>query len=121
MLYSVLIYAVDGVFDRLPAEEQSSYIAKHAAVQEKLKANGTYRGAARLMPAATAVTVKSQGDKVLVTDGPFAETKEQFAGFYVLEADTMDEAIEAAKMLPQGIAQMEVRPIHWASGVFQGS
>jgi hypothetical protein len=115
MLYSVLIYAVEGVFERLSEEEQGEALAKHVALQEQLKASDRFRGAVRLMPASTAMTVKTQGEKTIVLDGPFAETKEQIGGFYMFEADTIDEAIEAAKMLPQGIAKMEVRPVFWAS------
>lgn len=115
MLYSVLIYADDGVFERLSEAEQEAALVKHRALQEKLKASDKFKGAVRLMPASTAVTVKSHGDQTIVLDGPYAETKEQIGGFYMFEADSMDEAIEAAKMLPQGIARMEVRPVFWTS------
>lgn len=115
MLYSILIYSVDGVFERLPKAEQEMYVGQHRVLQEKLKEDGSFRGASRLMPSGTAMTVKKQGESVVVTDGPFAETKEQFVGFYLLEVDTMEEALEAAKALPQGIASMEVRPVMWMS------
>lgn len=115
MLYSILIYAVDGVFERLPEAEKAAYMEQHKALQEKLKANGSFRGASRLMPPGTAMTVKQQGDAVVVMDGPFAETKEQLAGFYLVDVESMEEALEAAKALPQEIAQMEVRPVMWMS------
>lgn len=113
MLYTVLIYGVDGVFDRLPKESQDAHLAKHGALQAKLKGKGTYVSAARLMGPGTAMTVKQQGEAVTVTDGPFAETKEQLLGFYLIEVDSMEEALEAAKGLPADVASMEVRPVMW--------
>jgi hypothetical protein len=72
---------------------------------------------AKLMGTTSAVTVRgrpgSQDDAVLVTDGPFAETKEQLLGFYMIECETIDEAIEAAKMLPKNIGTYEIRPAGW--------
>ena len=113
MLYTVLIYGVDGVFDRLPADEQEAHTQVHRDLQEKLTANGTFRSAIRLMPPSTAMSVKGQGDRVVVTDGPYAETKEQLLGFYLIETDTLEETLEAARDLCQGIANMEVRPVNW--------
>lgn len=113
MLYTVLIYGVDGVFERLPEAERAKHLAKHVGLQDKLKGDGTYVSAARLMGPGTAMTVKQEGEGVTVTDGPFAETKEQVLGFYLIDVDSMEEALEAAKMLPAGVASMEVRPVHW--------
>lgn len=113
MLYSILIYGEDGVFDRLPEAEQSKYMDMHISAQATMKANGSYRGAIRLMPPTTAVTVKQQAGVVNVLDGPFAETKEQIVGFYLVEMDSIEAATEMAKLLPQGVANMEVRPVHW--------
>lgn len=113
MLYTVLIYGVDGVFERLPKEHQEAHLAKHVALQEKLKGNGTYVSAARLMGPGTSMTVQQNGEAVAVTDGPFAETKEQLLGFYLIDVETMEEALEAAKGLPAEVASMEVRPVMW--------
>lgn len=113
MLYTVLIYGVEGLFDRLPAEEQEAHMETHRKLQAKLKADGSYRGASRLMPPGTAMTVGEQGGSVVITDGPFAETKEQLLGFYLVDVETMEEALDVAKALPLGVARMEVRPVSW--------
>ena len=95
MLYSVLIYGVDGVFDRLPPDEQEALMDKHRALQQLHRDKGTLGPVAKLMGPAAAVTVRRDGDTVQVVDGPFAETKEQLLGFYVLDCETIEEAIEA--------------------------
>lgn len=115
MLYSILIYGVEGVFDRLPENEQSEMLAKHQAVQDDLTSRGILGPVAKLMETASAVSVRAQGSSILVTDGPFAETKEQLLGIYMIECATIDEAIEAVKALPQGISAYEIRPVAWAN------
>jgi hypothetical protein len=117
MLYTVLIYTVEGVFDRLPPDEPEAVLAKHRALQEKLSSRGVLGPVAKLMGAASAVTVRADGESVLVTDGPYAETKEHLLGFYMIECACIEEAIEAAKALPQGVASYEVRPVSWANPV----
>ncbi|WP_421724302.1 YciI family protein [Bauldia sp.] len=119
MLYTILIYGVPGVFARLPDDEQEAHLAVHRAVQQDLSEKDVYRGAIRLMEPSTAMNVSGQGDIVTVLDGPFAETKEQVLGLYLVECDTMDEALAAAKALPQGVAHYEVRPVNWAGGLQQ--
>ncbi len=113
MLYSILIFGEDGAFDRLSEEEQVAKMSQHYALQDRL-ANGKQNGpAAKLHATATAVSISEQGGVPVVTDGPFVETKEQLLGFYTMECDTIEEAIEAAKLLPLDIASVEVRPISW--------
>lgn len=116
MHYSILIYAVDGIFERLTEEQQEAALQKHRDLQAKLTEEGRLGAVAKLMATSAAMTVRSQGQSVVVLDGPFAETKEQLLGFYVVECDSIEDAIEAAKQLPQGIAAMEVRPIAWLGG-----
>ena len=72
---------------------------------------GALRGGAELQPTTTATTVRVRGGEVLLTDGPFAETKEQLAGYYVIEGESLDEAIELAAQVP-GAAHgtIEIRP-----------
>lgn len=117
MLYSVLIFGVEGVAERLPPEEHEALLDMHRALQEKLQAEGTYRGSVQLMPPSTAMTVANKGSGVTVLDGPFAESKEQILGLYLIECDTVEEALEAAKSLPLGVATMEVRPVRWTGGL----
>jgi len=116
MLYSVLIYAVDGLFERLPEAEREAYMEQHYALQRRHEETGTLGPVAKLMGPASAVTVTRRADTVQVVDGPYAETKEQLLGFYVIDCETIEEAIEAAKALPADIATYEVRPIQWAGG-----
>jgi hypothetical protein len=117
MLFTILIYGVDGLAERLPPEERESLLGKHRDLQAKLQAEGKYRGAVQLMPPSTALNVQDRGSGVRVLDGPFAESKEQVLGFYLIECETIEEALEAAKALPQRVAHMEVRPVSWAGGL----
>jgi hypothetical protein len=86
--------------------------AECAAWGETLQASGRYLAAEALQPVDTARTVRVRGGQVSVTDGPFAETKEQLAGFYLVEAGDMDEAVEIARRIPPArVGSIEVRPI----------
>lgn len=114
MLFTILIYGAEGLFERLSPEEQQAVMQKHYDLQAKLRREGKYRGSVKLMPPSTAMNLQDKGNGLRVLDGPFAESKEQILGFYLVECETMEEALEAAKALPQGIAQMEVRPVNWA-------
>ena len=116
MMYSILIYGVDGVFDRLPAAEQEARMQQHRDLQAELAAKDALGPVVKLMSPTSAITVRQQGDSTVVLDGPFAETKEQFLGLYMVECDSIDEAIAAAKKLPQDISSYEIRPVDWAGG-----
>jgi hypothetical protein len=109
MQYALLIYYEPGITDALSADEQE---AVHREYME-LKELPGMRGGASLYPVETATTVRIIDNAVLVTDGPFADTKEIFAGFYLLEADDLDQATEIAARIPAvrlGGA-VEIRPI----------
>ena len=99
MHYSILIYSEEGLFDRLSKDEQEAVLQKHRDLQTALTKDGKLGPVAKLMGTATAMTVGTQGQSVVVLDGPFAETKEQLLGFYIVECDKIEEAIEAAKQL----------------------
>ena len=109
MQYALLIYYKPGITDALGAEEAE---AVHREYLELKKLPGIVGGAA-LHPVETATTVRVQEQHVLITDGPFADTKEIFAGFYLLEADDLDQATEIAARIPaarQG-GSVEIRPV----------
>lgn len=75
------------------------------------------------MPVNNAVTLKPSKGKdaePLIVDGPFAETKERFMGFYVIDCETLDEALDQARMLASPYHSIEVRPVAWAGGIFEG-
>ena len=113
MLYSILIYDSEAVVDALTPEEEARRLEKHQALQKQLRASGELGPVARLMPTTAAVTLRRGTATSLTVDGPFAETKEQLVGFYLLEADSLDGAVEAARSLPLDTGCLEVRPIGW--------
>ncbi len=112
MLYSILCYESEAVAAGRTRQEDEAMMARLLKVQEKLKAEGKLGPVARLLPTTTATHIRA-GRNPAVVDGPFAETKEQLLGFYLLNCATLDEAIEAAKLLgrekPHGT--LEIRPV----------
>jgi len=92
------------------------------AFGESLRASGHYVAAEALQPAETATAVRVRAGKVAVTDGPFAETKEQLAGFYLIEASDLDEALRVAAEIPPARAgTIEVRPVRQLSAQQPGA
>ncbi len=116
MYYALLIYGVEGVYDRLPEADKEHIMKKHSDLQSALSDAGKLGPVVRLIGTSSAMTVSRQGESLAVTDGPFAETKEALLGLYVVEADTIEEALAYAKRLPAKIGSVEVRPIGWAGG-----
>ena len=115
MRYIFLIYSQE-VPDGLSPEELGGVQRAHGAVMEGTAQKGVLRGVEALKPTTTATTVRMKNGAAITTDGPFAETKEQLAGFYVIECQNLDEAIEWAKQIPTackgGNGCIEIRPIH---------
>ena len=105
--YMCLIYEADGATDG--AED---VMPAYDAFAQEISANGVMRGANRLRPASSATTVRIRGGKTSTTDGPFAETKEQLGGYFILECKDLDEAISYAAKIPSArFGSVEVRPI----------
>jgi len=113
MRYMLLIYSQED--SSVTNQELAEVAAKHASLLEESARRGVLRAADPLAPSATATTVRVEDGKVLVTDGPFAETKEQLAGYYILDCRDLDEAVEWAAKIPtscQGApGYVEVRPL----------
>jgi len=113
MLYAILCYHSEKLVGAWTKEEDAATMARLAVVRDKLRSRNKLGPVARLMPTHAAKTVKKDREPALVIDGPFAETKEQLLGFYVLDCESMEEAIEAALELgranPGGA--YEIRPI----------
>jgi hypothetical protein len=113
MLYAILCYHSEDVVCSWSKEEDDAVMAKLAVVQEKLTKQGKLGPVARLMPTTAATTLRKEGEPPLVIDGPFAETKEQLLGFYIIDCATLDEALEIARDLgranPGGA--YEIRPV----------
>ncbi len=109
MKYALLIYDRPGTYDKLGDDERDAVFGEYFAISE---APGVF-GGAQLQPVETATTVRVDGGRTLTTDGPFADTKEIFGGFYLLEADDLDAAIDVAARLPAARmgGAIEVRPI----------
>ncbi|WP_421782513.1 YciI family protein [Kiloniella litopenaei] len=118
MLYSFLIYSAEGIHGRLSPEEQKIALEQHHLLQKKLDERGNF-ATARLMSVSNAVTLKPKADqdqKTLVTDGPFADTKEQFVGFYLADFPNLDDAIAMADVISTPYHSIEVRPVLWSGG-----
>ena len=111
MLYAILCYHDENVVSAWSKAEEDAVLAKRALVTDKLAAAGRHGPAARLMPTTAAVTLR-MGSEPVVLDGPFAETKEQLLGLYVLDFASLDEAIETVREIGRGeTAKLEIRPL----------
>ncbi len=115
MRYMLLIYSNEQSTEAASPEEQEKIAAAHAVVIGESSRRGIFKAAEPLQPTRTATTVRVHDGRVLVTDGPFAETKEQLAGYYILDCKDLDEALEWAAKIPTacagGTGCVEVRPI----------
>jgi hypothetical protein len=113
MRYILLIYSKEE--EAANPEELSAAAAGHRAVMDETNRRGILRAAEPLEPTSTATTVRMQNGKALIIDGPFAETKEQLAGYYILDCQDLDEALAWAAKIPTacvgGAGCVEVRPI----------
>lgn len=113
MLYAILCYNQEDVICAWSKEHEDGVMQKLGVVQERLSREGRLGPVARLMPTTAATTLRKDREPALVLDGPFAETKEQLLGFYVVDCDSLDGALEIAKDLgkanPGG--SYEIRPI----------
>jgi hypothetical protein len=113
MRYMLLIYRNENAAE-LSAEAEQKVVADHWAVMDETSRRGIFRGAEPLHPTSTATTVRKHKGIVLTTDGPFAETKEQLAGYYILDCKDLDEAIAWAAKIPVcggGEGCIEIRPL----------
>jgi len=112
MKYLLLIYGNEADFAGMSEAEQGQVFGEYMAYSSAIKKSGHYIGGEALQPVATATTVRLKNGKPLTTDGPFAETKEQLGGYYLVEAKHLDEAIGLAARIPtHGMGSVEVRPI----------
>ena len=111
MKYICLICATT-VMEDMPEADAARHFQEYADFTHDIKRSGHFRSAHRLKPAHAASTVRVRNGQVSVTDGPFAETKEQFGGYYVIEARDLNEAIQVAAKIPGArYGCVEVRPI----------
>ncbi len=110
MRYGLLIYTDEAAFAQASQHEQQAVLAGYFAFSAEFK--DKLGGGEALMPTSSATTVRVRDGKTLTTDGPFAETKEQLGGFYLVTCDNLDEAIQIASRIPGAVSGcIEVRPI----------
>ena len=109
MKYMLLVYGDEQAWDE--AEREQCY-RDSARIAHEIRSTGQYLAAAPLHPVSTATSVRVREGKRLVTDGPFAETREQLGGYFIIDAKDLDEAIEVAGRLPSArLGTVEIRPI----------
>ena len=112
MKYLLLIYENEADFANVSEAEQGKIFQEYMDYSKGIRKNGNYISGEALQPIATATTVRQRNGKTLTTDGPFAETKEQLGGFFMVEAKDLDEAIKLAGGIPAvRTGSIEVRPI----------
>jgi hypothetical protein len=111
MLYSILIYGSEKRVGAWTGEEEDDALGRHAALRQELTEKGRLGPVLRLK-ANTAATLRTDGEP-LITDGPFAETKEQLMGIYIIDCETLEEARSAALRLSFDTAVFEIRPVTW--------
>jgi hypothetical protein len=110
MKYMLMMYAEENA--ALTQEQREHCYAESTAFAHKLHEDGKFLGAAPLQPTSTATSLRLQDGKRLVTDGPFAETREQLGGFFLIDAKDLDEAIDIAARVPAGRwGTVEIRPL----------
>ena len=112
MRYLLLIYHSEADNANRSAEDQQAQIAEYWAFTQEVQEKGVYGAGDALQSTATATTVRVREGKTVTTDGPFAETKEQLGGYYILNCDNLDQAIEYAAKIPDAKGgSIEIRPI----------
>ena len=114
MRYMLLIYGNEKAKEAMSPEERQTSMEQAQALMVEANRRGIFEGADPLLPTGTATTLRHQDGKVLITDGPFAETKEQLGGYIILNCRDLDEALEWAGKFPTacgGVGCVEVRPI----------
>jgi hypothetical protein len=112
MEYLLMIYERESDWAAMNDEARGAMYKEYHELTESIRASGHYKGGNPLQPTATATTVRVREGKAMTTDGPFAETREQLGGYYLVEAADLDEAIGIAARIPTArTGSIEVRPI----------
>lgn len=113
MKYAIFCYSQEEVVGALAPAQDAAMMETLGRTAEELRKEGTLGDSVRLMNTSTAVTVRHGGGQTLVLDGPFAETKEQLLGFYLVDCDSLDAAVETARRLAHGRTPgaLEIRPL----------
>jgi hypothetical protein len=119
MQYALLIYGEEASWDSIPDADRAAIYGEYAQLGSDLREQKKFLGGEQLQPVGSATTVQVRDGETVVSDGPFTETKETLGGFYLVEAESLDEAIEWASRIPGSrTGKIEVRPVveHAGSG-----
>jgi hypothetical protein len=112
MQYLLLIYDAEKIWETMPEAERGKNFAEYMKFTQDVKASGNYIAGDALQPVRTATTIRVRDGKTTSTDGPFAETREQLGGYYLIEAKDLDEATKIAARIPSArFGSIEIRPI----------
>jgi hypothetical protein len=112
MRYLCLIYDEEKKLGAMSKGESDAFMGEYFAFTEDIKKTGHYVGGNALQPVGTATSLRVRGGKMSTTDGPFAETKEQLGGYYLIEAKDLNDALQVASRIPSAkLGTVEVRPI----------
>ncbi|MEW5974475.1 MAG: YciI family protein [Acidobacteriota bacterium] len=112
MRYLLLIYDAEAEFGKLSEKQINEMMAQYEKLTTDLKESGSFVGSHRLRPVSTATAVRVRNGETLLTDGPFAETKEQLGGYYLVDVKDLDEALQWAAKIPSArFGTIEVRPV----------
>ncbi len=112
MKYMLLIYEDEKGWTKFSEAERQQLFGEYMQFSKDIRTSGHYQAGAPLQPTSTATSVRVRSQKRLVTDGPFAETREQLGGYYLVEAKDLDEAIGIAARIPSArLGTIEVRPV----------
>ena len=115
MQYLLMCCFDEDRWEKIPEPERDEIMRQYGAFQQTLAASGHYRAGAKLESSETATTVRETGGKPVITDGPFAETKEQLGGYHLIDCKDLDEAISIALRIPtlRAGGAVEVRPLEF--------
>jgi hypothetical protein len=112
MQYLLMIYQSEAEYGKIDAATSKKILEEYGAFTQGIIQSGNFKAADRLQPTTTATTVRVRDGKTLTTDGPFAETREQLGGYYLVEAKDLDTALAIAARIPSArYGSIEVRPI----------
>jgi hypothetical protein len=112
MKYLCLIYDEESKMATMSEQDANAFMGEYFAFTEDIKKSGHYLGGEALKPVSTATTIRVRNGKMSTTDGPFAETKEQLGGYYLIEARDLNDALQVASRIPSArMGSVEVRPI----------
>jgi hypothetical protein len=112
MRYLCLIYEDEKNWEKMPKQQADSMMGEYFAFTDGIRKSGHYIGGEALQPTQSATTVRVRNGKISTTDGPFAETKEQLGGYYLIKAKDLNDAIQIASKIPSArLGEIEIRPV----------